>query len=47
MTHPTWRAYAVTYSAGERLAGAFVGGDPERFRRLLNEQLTTADLLET
>ena len=45
VTHPTWRAYAVTYSAGERLAEAWVGGDPARFRRLLSEQLTTADLV--
>ncbi len=45
VTHPTWRAYAVTYSAGERLAAAFHGGDPARFAKLLTEQLTTADLL--
>jgi hypothetical protein len=45
VTHPTWRAYAVTYSAGERLAGAWVGGEPARFERLLSEQLTTADLV--
>jgi hypothetical protein len=44
VTHPAWRAYAVTYSAGERLAGAWVGGDPARFERLLSEQLTTGDL---
>ncbi len=44
VTHPTWRAYAVTYSAGERLAAAWVGDDPARFERLLTEQLTTADL---
>jgi len=45
VTHPTWRAYAVTYPAGERLAEGWVGGDPARFQRLLSEQLTTADLV--
>lgn len=41
---PTWRAYISCYSQGERLARDFVGGDPDRFRRLLAEQLTPADL---
>lgn len=43
--HPAWRAYVVVYDVGERLVRDWVGGDPARFRRLLTEQLTTADLL--
>ena len=39
-----WRSYSVTYIEGYRLCKAFVAGDPERFKRLLTEQLTTADL---
>jgi hypothetical protein len=41
---PTWRAYVATYSDGLRLCKAFVGGDLGRFRRLVSEQLTPADL---
>lgn len=42
--HRAWRAYVVVYEVGERLVRDWVGGDPARFRRLLTEQLTTADL---
>jgi len=42
---PTWRAYVTTYADGYRLCRDFVGGDPERFKRLLAEQLTPADLV--
>jgi hypothetical protein len=42
--HPVWRAYSVVYEAGKTLVQAWTGGDPTRFRRLLTEQLTTADL---
>jgi hypothetical protein len=45
VTHPTWRTYVVVYETGRRLVEAWAGGDPARFRRLLTEQLTTADLL--
>ena len=45
VTDPTWRAYVVTYSAGQDLCRAFVGGDPARFRTLLTEQVRVADLL--
>ena len=45
LLHPLWRAYAVVYEAGERLVESWTGGDPARYRRLLTEQLTTADLL--
>jgi hypothetical protein len=43
---PTWRAYALTYSAGRELCEAWVGGEPARFARLLTEQVRVADLLE-
>ena len=39
-----FRGYVVTYPAGLRLARAFVGNDPDRFKRLLTEQLAPADL---
>jgi hypothetical protein len=44
VTHPLWRTYVPSYDAGERLSRAFVDGDPARFKRLLTEQLTPADL---
>ena len=45
VTDPTWRAYVITYSAGQDLCEAYIGGDPARFRRLLTEQVRVADLL--
>ena len=45
VTDPTWRAYVITYSAGRDLCGAYLDGDPARFRRLLTEQVRVADLL--
>jgi hypothetical protein len=42
---PTWRTYVSTYPNGYRLCRDFVDGDPQRFRRLLTEQLTPADLV--
>jgi hypothetical protein len=47
MTEPTQRTYIVTYSAGRELCGSYVAGDPERFERLLTEQVRVRDLLET
>lgn len=44
ISDPMWRSYSITYIEGHRLCKAFVAGDPERFKRLLTEQLTTADL---
>jgi len=41
---PTWRAYISTYAEGYRLCRDFVAGDPERFKRLLTQQLTPDDL---
>jgi len=43
-TDPTWRAYISCYVEGLPLCRRFVDGDPTRFRRLLTEQLTPADL---
>ena len=45
VTDPTWRAYAITYSAGRDLCENYVGGDPTRFATLLTEQVRVADLL--
>jgi hypothetical protein len=45
VTDPTWRAYAITYSAGRRLCHAWVGGRPERFARLLTEHVRVGELL--
>jgi hypothetical protein len=44
VTDPLWRTYVTTYTDGERVCGAWVGRDPDRFRRLVTEQLTPADL---
>jgi hypothetical protein len=43
--HPAWRAYVTTYTDGYRVCRDFVAGDAQRFRRLLTEQLTPADLI--
>jgi hypothetical protein len=45
MTDPAWRSYITTYADGHRVCRGFVDGDPARFKRLLTEQLTPADLL--
>jgi hypothetical protein len=42
---PTSRTYIVTYPAGRELCRAYVAGEPERFRRLLTEQVRVGDLL--
>lgn len=44
ITDPTWRAYVVTYTEGLRLARAYVGGDLDRFRRLLTEPVRVSEL---
>ena len=46
LREPTSRTYVVTYPAGRELCGAYVAGEPERFRRLLTEQVRVRDLLE-
>jgi hypothetical protein len=45
-TEPTSRTYIFTYLAGRELCHSYVAGKPERFRRLLTEQLRVRDLLE-
>jgi hypothetical protein len=45
LTDPIWRSYVPTYAEGYRVSAAWVGGDPVRFRRLLTEQLTSAELV--
>jgi hypothetical protein len=44
VTHPVWRSYITTYADGDELCRNWVDGDPARFKRLLTEQLTPADL---
>jgi hypothetical protein len=46
MTEPTSRTYVMNYPAGFDLCGSYVAGEPERFRRLLTEQVRVRDLLE-
>lgn len=41
---PTWRSYTTCYVEGLPLCRSFVGGRPERFARLVTEQLVPADL---
>ncbi len=45
-TEPTSRTYVMNYSAGRELCRSYVAGEPERFRRLLTEQVRVRDLLE-
>jgi hypothetical protein len=44
ITDPIWRSYVTTYADGYRVCRDWVDGDPARFKRLLTEQLTPADL---
>ena len=46
LTEPTSRTYVITYPAGRELCHSYVAGEPERFRRLLTEQVRVGDLLE-
>ncbi|HET9322288.1 MAG TPA: hypothetical protein VFO03_00295 [Gaiellaceae bacterium] len=41
---PVWRSYVTTYEDGYEVCKSWVAGDPARFKRLLTEQLTPADL---
>ncbi|HWD23844.1 MAG TPA: hypothetical protein VG368_00105 [Acidimicrobiales bacterium] len=41
---PTWRSYISCYVEGLPLCRRFVGGRPERFERLITEQLVPDDL---
>ena len=44
LTDKTWRAYVFCYAEGHRLCRRWVNGDPQKFKRLLDEQLIPADL---
>jgi hypothetical protein len=44
VNHPVWRAYVSTYTDGYRVCRDWVAGDPAKFKRLLTEQLSPADL---
>jgi hypothetical protein len=46
LREPTSRTYLITYAAGRELCRAYVAGRPERFRRLLTDQVRVGDLLE-
>ncbi|HSC91752.1 MAG TPA: hypothetical protein VLB86_08885 [Gaiellaceae bacterium] len=46
LTEPSSRSYVTTYSAGRDLCRSYVAGAPERFGRLLTEQVRVRDLLE-
>ena len=41
---PTSRSYVITYPAGRELCRSYVAGGPDRFRRLLTEQVRVRDL---
>jgi hypothetical protein len=45
LNEPTSRSYVLTYSAGRELCREYVADEPERFRRLLTEQVRVGDLL--
>ncbi len=45
LTQPTSRSYVMNYPAGRELCRSYVAGEPERFRRLLTEQVRVRDLL--
>jgi len=44
LTDPTWRAYSHCYTEGLRLCRTWVDADPQRFERLVTEQLLPSDL---
>ena len=46
ITEPAQRTYVHTYAAGRELCRVYVAGEPERFRRLLTEQVRVPDLLK-
>jgi len=42
---PVWRAYPFCYIEGLRLCRQYVAGDPQRFERLVTEQMVPSDLM--
>jgi hypothetical protein len=47
LSQPTSRTYVINYPAGRELCRSYVAGEPDRFRRLLTEQVRVRDLLQT
>lgn len=45
VTDPTWRAYTITYDAGQALCRRFIAGDPGKLRRLLTEHVPIGELI--
>lgn len=45
LKEPTSRTYITTYHAGRELCHSYTAGDPERFGRLLTEQIRVCDLV--
>jgi hypothetical protein len=45
ISEPTSRTYVMNYPAGLDLCASYVAGEPDRFRRLLTEQVRVGDLL--
>jgi hypothetical protein len=46
LREPSSRTYVMNYPAGRELCRSYVAGEPERFRRLLTEQVRVGNLLE-
>jgi hypothetical protein len=46
ITDPTSRTYAITYTAGLELCRSYMAGGPDRFRRLLTQQVRVGELLD-
>ena len=44
LSAPISRTYVITYPAGRELCRSYVAADPQRFRRLLTEQVRVRDL---
>jgi hypothetical protein len=47
LSEPASRTYVMNYSAGRELCRSYLAGEPDRFRRLLTEQVRVRDLLGT
>ena len=45
LNEPTSRSYVLTYAAGRELCRSYVADRPERFQRLLTEQVRVGELL--
>jgi hypothetical protein len=46
LSEPASRTYVMNYAAGRELCDSYVAGKPDRFRRLLTEQVRVRDLLD-